>query len=710
MNYFLLLLNFINLFCFSNLEDQTYQKAPETYDVEWINVVQNIPIGADLYDYAYLPEAILFINGSRVSDANVYYEYGVNHTTLHVVSTTHINTYHIYYKAVFSDYGYSSTREITLNIIDNLPPTLLSVEAISIPLGTTLSTINYNAFINYVDNYNEFKDIKLIVIGSGNIKNNTVGVYPITYHIVDTSGNYLDVASSVTVYDNISPTIRQTKELIINIKSSVNLSNYFEIKDNYDTVLNVTINDSMVDYNLIGYYTISVYASDSSGNSTYEVFGLQVKDIEAPTFILISQEPKLNVYEESQLSNLERFILFLSDNYNEVSQLTIEITHNIDISTLGKYEVYYRISDVSGNTTSKILKLSVADLLPPECTLIAPLTLEVFSEEPVWFFYFQFSDNYNKSSDLDVSFSEKVDMKKLGAYQLVVTVTDSSKNKTSFIYLVSIIDSIAPEVRQKSELIVFDFLKKDFTYYFEITDNYYKDFIITIDDAAVNYEKVGEYPYHFIVSDKSNNKIDYLTYVYVIDNELPTIVLKHDTLYLSVFDDVVYLNDNIRSISDNYSAEVLNLEITTNFEAHIIGAYEAIYKVTDQSGNYVTKVLNIYVQDYTVPVFSGEDYLVIKGSKVINILSGIKAIDAWDGDLTSMIIASPATISTTKLGRHIINYYVCDNQGNSATFTRVIEVKDSFHFNLLNTLPFILIFASTTGLIVFFLKRNKVKK
>jgi hypothetical protein len=678
-----------------------------TPEITWSVDTFDVPLGSDIYDYAYLPTAHLWVNGAEVFDENSYIEYGVNHTTLHVISTNYLNAYHIYYRAYFPSYDLASVHEITFNIVDITPPVCTKVEPITIILGTTLSSVNYLNYIAFSDNYDPLKDLRVSVFGTTNIKNNNIGAYPITYHIVDTSNNYLDVESVVYVIDNIAPSIRVIKDLMINVNSHPNLLTFFDIKDNYDTVLDITLDDTLVNYTQIGNYLISILAKDKSGNTSFETFSIWVRDLEAPNLILISSEPKINVFDEEALNNLQIYIIYLSDNYATLSEITLEITHNININVPGKYEIYYQATDPFNNRSSKTLKVSVADLEAPICWLITDLTFEVFSEEPVWYFYFGYLDNYSMLSEIETTFSEKVDMKKIGIYQLVVNLSDSAKNKASFIFLVAIIDSTPAEVIQRSELIVFDFMRHNFIFYFDIKDNYDKEFIITYDDSQVDYSVVGEYEYHLFVQDKSGNMSDFLTSVFVIDNELPTITLKTDTLYISVFDDEIDLYSNIKKIDDNYSLDEINLEISSNFIAHQIGLYQATYLLQDSSSNYTTKVLLIYVYDDTLPVFKGKDYIQIKRNSHFSIMNDLVVNDPWDGDLSHKIVAYPSSIDTSKLGFHNITYFVLDESGNAAYFKRVVEVQDSFNFNALNTIPFILAFSGLAVGLYFFMKKHK---
>jgi hypothetical protein len=704
------MLNFLYLFSllFSfNTHKQTTPKSysDTTYVVEWSNTSIEVPLGADIYNYVYLPEAHLYIDGILYQDSNMFYERGVDHTFISVMSTSNVKTYNIHYQVTYPSLQYSNIHNITFNIVDNIPPTVVEVNPIVVPLGE--KSIVYKDYIVYTDNYCDNKDIVLTILGEENIKTSVLATYTFTYQLKDKYNNVTYQNNTLTVVDNVSPNITQKKELVVGVYGELYVNSYFEIKDNYDLVLDINIDDSSVNYSVVGDYSIKITATDKSNNTTIEVFILKIRDIEAPTLVLTSIVPIINVYDEVALQNLKSYILIANDNYDNINIDNVTVAHNIDIAVIGKYDIIYSLTDTSLNVTTKTLHINVSDTVSPIITNTKELIFEVFSEEPIWSFYFSVSDNYCSVNNISLSFSEKVDMKKVALYQLVVNATDAYKNTTSELFIVNIVDSTAPILNQLSELLIFDFLKKDFTSYFEVSDNYTKKPTITFDDSLVEYDKTGEYEITVIATDDFSNTTSINTSVFVFDNELPYLKLNKTSDYISVNDNMPSFINYIKEVNDNYDFLTKeNVIIEHSVTTKVVGRYEVVYKVIDSSLNYQTATLIIYIIDNTSPIIEAEDYTAIKQYSSIDILEGVSVNDPYDGDLKKKLKAYPQTIDTSKVGRHIVKYYVSDYSGNYSTFTKTFEVTPIFTFNAVTTIPFVVAFLGLSAGVVFFIRKK----
>ncbi len=144
--------------------------------------------------------------------------------------------------------------------MDTEAPTILSIEDVTIPLGT-----NYiQAEIDFSDNYDENSVLEV----EGTVNINEVGSYPITFTVTDSSDNVSTFVHYVHVVDEIAPTISLLGDASLVVYRGRDYTEAgYEVSDNYDTELVVTVS-GIVDTDTDGTYTLVYIVSDSSGNQS----------------------------------------------------------------------------------------------------------------------------------------------------------------------------------------------------------------------------------------------------------------------------------------------------------------------------------------------------------------------------------------------------------------------------------------------------------
>ncbi len=98
--------------------------------------------------------------------------------------------------------------------------------------------------------------------------------------LVDSSGNstLLDVPFNVIYYDRIAPVIEGTKNLEIIVGDSVSYKSGVSVTDNWDENPSLEIDNSAVDINKAGKYSVIYTATDASGNSSSVTVTVTVKE------------------------------------------------------------------------------------------------------------------------------------------------------------------------------------------------------------------------------------------------------------------------------------------------------------------------------------------------------------------------------------------------------------------------------------------------
>ena len=111
------------------------------------------------------------------------------------------------------------------------------------------------------------------------------------------------------------------------------------------------------------------------------------------------------------------------------------------------------------------------------------------------------------------------------------------------------------------------------------------------------------------------------------------------------------------------------------------GEYTLTYSVKDSSGKetIVTRVVTVFDKDAPVvntnPEITGVKDQTVKLGSTFNPLSGVKATDKEDGDLTNAIKVA-GTVDTSKTGVYKLTYTVVDKDGGKAEVSCNITVED----------------------------------
>ncbi|WP_297814520.1 Ig-like domain-containing protein [uncultured Polaribacter sp.] len=180
----------------------------------------------------------------------------------------------------------------------------------------------------------------------------SLGQNAVNLVVTDVNGNTATAAATVTVEDNMAPTIALLGDASVTHEA---LTAYTDLgattADNCSATLTVTDD---INVNTIGIYTVTYTATDSSGNVTTATRTVNVVDTTKPVITLIGDNPQIvtlnTAYEELGAT--------AADNYNGDITTSIGInTLAIDLATVNCYPVTYNVSDASGNNAVQLTRI-----------------------------------------------------------------------------------------------------------------------------------------------------------------------------------------------------------------------------------------------------------------------------------------------------------------------------------------------------------------
>ena len=634
--------------------------------VQWFNTDVDVTLNSEINDYLAIPQAKLYIDGKYIETDVDYTKDGVNRTFVSVIQTSYVKTYALDFEAYFPEYDERDTHTIYFHVIDDIAPTFTYLTNIEMDVGDKIPDLK--SHVSYKDNYDDTDMIQLQV-DSTRINPDIVGTYEIHYTLIDSSYNKTEETRYVTVVDRQAPIIKLIEPFEINYGiKTINIYEYFKITDNYDDVPSYTIDDTLVNYNVIGTYEVLITVYDQSNNKTTKTYDIFIVDNEKPQ-LLVPSNVEIDVYDHNQLNHLEYFILSVSDNYDQLNVDDVDIYHDINILLLGDYNIYYTVKDSSGNGQTKTIKVEVVDQIKPSIIKIEPLVFHVHSPVPIIRQYFDIFDNYDDILDIDIDTDMKMD--KIGQYLLTITVKDQSKNETYYVDYIDVIDIEAPKIIQTQDIIITQFQEISYSSYIAFLDNYdetIEDFIF--DDTQVNYLHVGIYDLYVIAYDQSKNESQAIIEVIVLDVIAPTITLNTEYVTLPLFSDPLNFKSYIYEVYDNYDALTIDdIKINEQVDYQTIGIYDIEYLLYDESKNVCSKKLKLRIDDFDKPIVSMKPLSVTQGES-IDFLSNITVEDLSDYE----IYYDQSYINEALIGTQYLTYIIKDERGNYTTYIRKIEI------------------------------------
>lgn len=381
-------------------------------------------------------------------------------------------------------------------------------------------------------------------------------------------------------------------DILIEIKSHIKLKEGYADPDFYIDNNNVNYTtQSTINTKIIGIYRLDHRAvSPKYNKKEIRSYYLHVIDKEPPK-IISSKSFTMPIYGNKP-DFKKGFIV--KDNVTIENDLIVIIDDtNVNYNKIGNYEVIYTVMDEFGNTTIHIETITIVDLIKPTITIKAPFIIEVNEEFNIEDFFI-IEDNYDQELEINIEIIGNV--KELGEFMFILTVTDSSGNKEILNGELIVVDETPPIINLEYDVVEIEVHEDEYDYLsiVEVYDNYDELTIYDIDILSeVNYNEVGVYEVLYKVVDSSNNEtIETLTML-VKDNTSPLIIV--DDLMFNqneVVDLLLYVK-----VEDNYSSpNNISLRIIyNNINFQSPGIYNVTYEAIDESGNHTHKTINVTI-------------------------------------------------------------------------------------------------------------------
>ena len=570
-------------------------------------------------------------------------------------------TYTLYFQMLFSKNSIGSNNDTIAPEID-----LLGANPLTIEFGSDYIEPGYET----LDNSGSVS----VSVDTSVLDTNVIGSYTIIYTATDPSENETIVSRIVNVVDSTSPTITivGNNPYVHEVNTPYNDPGALAA-DNSGEVITTSTDTSALNTQIVGTYTVTYTATDSSGNTSTSTRTVNIVDSTAPVITLNNN----NTLSFEVNTNYIEYGATAQDAYDNSLQVTIQ--SNVNMSLLGTYSVIYTATDSSGNTSSETRTVNVVDTTPPVITLLGsseqtiPYSVTEIYTEPGYSAY----DSYDGDLTSSVSVSGTVNKSSINTYTLTYSVSDNSGNSTAVQRIVHVVDQVAPIINLNGNSVITLEVGSSYVEYgATATDNIDVNLNIAIDSTAVNTLLVNNAGYNVIYTavDSSGNATSITRKVKVVDSTAPNVsLIGNSTINVQASQTSQYTDQGVTA-TDNYDDPIESIEVVNNVNLAMLGTYTVTYTVTDSSGNSssVTRIVNVV--DTLMPNIQilGDNPL----QSEVNLPFNDPGVLATDNS-GSVNVITDHNVNTSILGTYIVTYTATDSSNNTSIATRNVNVVDT---------------------------------
>jgi len=206
-----------------------------------------------------------------------------------------------------------------------------------------------------------------------------------------------------------------------------------------------------------------------------------------------------------------------------------------------------------------------------------------------------------------------------GRYTVLLRVSDSAGNTTTFELVIDVIDNVPPVIAGPSNVDVQidakpalnDLIANHFTF----NDTYsgaISTFTVT-QDLYTDATEVGSYPVTVRIEDLAGNRTE-RTFNVSIKSDLPPVMQGPDTvrLYLSETPNANHVTQLFSAV-DRANGEALNIDLSSSTidDWTKSGRYKGTLRVTDSFDNVSTRTIAIIIMDDIPPIFTYDNQIII---------------------------------------------------------------------------------------------------
>jgi len=258
--------------------------------------------------------------------------------------------------------GNSSTATKNVVVIDTISPSITAPSAVTLSLGAGGSVTLPGNTASATDNCGA----TTLTYSETSFNCSDIGTTNVVVTATDANGNDSEATIAVTVQDVTNPTLALVSSgvtLALDANGSASLTTAQIVSSVSDNCSGVTVSVSPSSFGCsdLGSNTVTVTATDASGNTTTQTGSVTVVDLIDPIIATVAS-PSDVILDASGNATLTTAMVVASVTDNCTSAPTVTITPtSVDCSDIGIVTVTIIASDNNGNTSTTTVPLNVVD-------------------------------------------------------------------------------------------------------------------------------------------------------------------------------------------------------------------------------------------------------------------------------------------------------------------------------------------------------------
>lgn len=240
-----------------------------------------------------------------------------------------------------------------------------------------------------------------------------------TYTFESCFGEYRQVCT-VTVQDTLAPEL-DAADLSVYLGDAVEADDFIKSIKDGSGFYEITTSQ-IPDTSVVGTHSITIQATDNSGNSVSQTVQLEViEDHEAPVFSGISSM-QIELGDDPSFRSGVR----ATDNHDGSVDFSVDAS-SVNLEVLGTYRVVYSAVDGAGNRATATRSVTVnPDSTPPKFSGLSDMTVEKNSSPD---FVDGVTATDRRDGEVAVTYNvDNIDLSTAGTYYITYTAEDSSGN------------------------------------------------------------------------------------------------------------------------------------------------------------------------------------------------------------------------------------------------------------------------------------------
>lgn len=592
----------------------------------------------------------------------------------------------------------TATATQTITVKDDVNPTAIA-QSVTVQLDASGNGSLTAAAVNNgsLDNCTAAASLTL-GLSKTSFNCNDVGPNTVTLTVTDAAGNSNVTNATVTVVDNIKPTV-VTKNITVQLDATGHASITDKqvdngSSDNCTSQANLVFETDIQSFdcsNIGSPVTVILKVTDAAGNYDTKTATVTVQDLVKPTAVA----QNITVYLDANGNGSTTAAAVnngSSDNCTTAASIGLSLSKtSFNCSNLGANIVTLTVTDASGNYSTTTATVTVVDNIKPTVvTKNITVELDASGNATITDKAVDNGSSDNCTSQASLLFETNIKSfncaNTASPVTVILKVIDAKGNYDTKTATVTVQDKTAPTVKTKNISIQLNASGTASITAADInngsTDNC-SIYGYSLDKTNFNCLNAGTNTVTLTVTDVNGNSANGTATVTVEDKIAPTVNTQNVTIYLNASGQATVTAAQVNNGStDNCSIPSTGYALNkTSFDCSNIGANTVTLTVTDASGNTANKTATVTVLDKIAPTASCKPVTVYLGA---NGQISIVANDVNNGSSDNCAIAElsidKTTFTSTDLGSNCEKTFpviltVKDASGNSSTCTSTVTVK-----------------------------------